>query len=128
VDEAITQLELEKAHNPLEPGVYDRLGDAYARAARYPEAEKVLQQAVLLEPNATGPYILLGKVLLKMDDPATAAGYLERAQTMDPGNYMTHGLLGQAYRAMGRKEDASREMHQAEALQAANTPKLTSPQ
>jgi predicted Zn-dependent protease len=127
IDEAIAELEKERAHNPLEPSTYDRLGDAYARAGRYPEAEKALQQALLLEPNATGPYILLGKVLLKRDDPATAAGYLERAQAMDPGNYMTHGLLGQAYRAMGRTEDASRELQEAETLQAANTPKLTTP-
>ena len=127
IDEAIAELEKERARNPLEASTYDRLGDAYARAAKYPEAEQALQQALLLEPNATGPYILLGKVLLKRGDPATAAGYLERAQTMDPGNYMTHGLLGQAYRAMGRTEDASREMQKAETLQAANTPKLTTP-
>jgi predicted Zn-dependent protease len=127
VDEAITEFEQEKARNPLEPSIYDRLGDAYARAAKYPEAEQSLQQALLLEPNATGPYILLGKVLLKRDDPATAAGYLERAETMDPTNYMTHGLLGQAYRAMGRSEDASKQMKEAETLQANSTPKLETP-
>ena len=127
IDEAITELEKERAHNPLEASTYDRLGDAYARAARYAEAEQALQQALLLEPNATGPYILLGKVLLKRDDPATAAGYLERARSMDPGNYMTHALLGQAYRAMGRPGDASNEMKEAETLQATSTPKLTTP-
>ena len=127
LDEAIEEFEQERLHNPLEASTYDRLGDAYARAAKYPEAEQALQRALLLEPNATGPYILLGKVLLKRDDPATAAGYLERAKTMDPGNYMTHALLGQAYRAMGRTDEASLEMHEAETLQAANTPKLTTP-
>ena len=127
LDDAIAELEQERSRNPLEPGTYDRLGDAYTRSARYPEAEKILQQAVLLEPNATGPYILLGKVLLKRDDPATAAGYLEHARTMDPGNYITHNLLGQAYRAMGRTEEASRETHTAETLQADTTPKFTTP-
>ncbi len=125
MDEAISEFEQERSRNPLEPSTYDRLGDAYTRSAKYPEAEKALQQAVLLEPNSTGPYILLGKVLLKRDDPATAAGYLERARTMDPGNYITHSLLGQAYRAMGRTNEAAEEVHTAETLQAETTPKVS---
>jgi Flp pilus assembly protein TadD len=43
---------------------------------------------------------------------------------MDPGNYMTRNLLGQAYRAVGRNEDASREFAAGQRLQAANQPKL----
>ena len=46
---------------------------------------------------------------------------------MDPANYMTHSLLGQAYRAMGRQEDASRENAEAQKLQVATEPKLESP-
>ena len=52
-DDAVKELEQERALNPLEGITYERLGDAYSRAARYPEAQKALQQAVLLEPNAT---------------------------------------------------------------------------
>ncbi len=37
-DEAIKQFEAERARNPLAPAVYDRLGDAYLRAANYPMA------------------------------------------------------------------------------------------
>jgi len=82
---------------------------------------------VLLEPNSTGPYILLGKAMLKQQDAVSAAMYLERAEKMDPANYMTHSLLGQAYRAMGRTEDASRETQTSERLQAASAPKLETP-
>jgi len=126
VDEAIAQFEQERAHNPLEGIVYDRLGDAYIRAGRYDEAQRSLQQAVLLEPNSTGPYILLGKTLLKKKDPLGAATYLERSLQMDSANYMTHNLLGQAYRAMGRHDDAARETETAQKLQNANEPKLES--
>jgi predicted Zn-dependent protease len=124
VDVAIAELEKERARNPLEGSVYDRLGDAYVRSARYEEAQRVLQQAILLEPNATGPFILLGKTMLKRSDPVAAATYLQRANQLDPANYMTHSLLGQAYRAMGRSEDASRETATAQRLQAASEPKL----
>jgi tetratricopeptide (TPR) repeat protein len=124
LDEAIAELEKERAHNPLEGSVYDRLGDAYVRAGKYDEAQLTLQEAVLLEPNATGPLILLGKAMLKKEDPLGAATYLERANKMDPANFMTHSLLGQAYRAMGRQEDASRETATAQKLQAASEPKI----
>jgi hypothetical protein len=42
---------------------------------------------------------------------------LERAVTMDPNNSITHRLLGQAYRDLGRNEDAERELKSAEQLQ-----------
>lgn len=124
LDDAIAEFEQERARNPLYGGVYDRLGDAYSRAGKYTMAQQTLQQALLLEPNSTGPYILLGKVMLKERNPVGAAAYLERAVKMDGANFMSHSLLGQAYRAMGRLEDASRETSVAQKIQAANEPKL----
>jgi tetratricopeptide (TPR) repeat protein len=112
--------------SPLEGSVYDRLGDAYNREGRYDEAQRSLQEALLLEPNATGPFILLGKTMLKKNDAATAAMYLEHAAQMDPANYMTHNLLGQAYRAMGRTEQARSETALGEKLQHASEPQLQS--
>jgi predicted Zn-dependent protease len=124
LDEAIDQFEKERLSNPLDGGVYDRLGDAYTRAGDYTKAQQSLQRALLLEPNSTGPYILLGKVLLKKQDPVNAVMYLERAEAMDPRNSMTHSLLGQAYRTLGRTDDANRETLTAQRLQAASEPKL----
>ncbi len=125
--EAIAQFEEERARNPLNPSTYDRLGDAYSRQGNYTEALLALQRAVLLEPNSTGPYILLGKVHLKQGDFVGAVTFLERAEKMDPANFMTHSLLGQAYRGLGRREDASRETATATRIQAADEPKLDAP-
>ncbi len=125
--EAIAEFEAEQHRNPLNGAVYDRLGDAYTRKGDYPAAQQVLQRAVLLEPNSTGPYILLGKVLLKRGDPATASGYLERAEKMDPANSMTHYLLSQAYRSMGRAEDAQRESLLGQNASTQPAPRLESP-
>jgi predicted Zn-dependent protease len=124
IDDAVSEFEKERLRNPLDGSVYDRLGDAYTRAGDYVKAQQALQRALLLEPNSTGPYILLGKVLLKRQQPSGAVMYLERAERMDPSNYMTHSLLGQAYRALGRTEDASRETQMAQKIQAASEPKL----
>ncbi len=124
LDVAVGELEKERARNPLEAIVYDRLGDAYVRSARYDDAQRTLQEAILLQPNSTGPYILLGKTLLKKSDPLAAATYLEHAVQLDPANYMSHSLLGQAYRSMGRRDEAKRETDTAQKLQASNQPKL----
>ena len=124
IDDAVSEFEKERLRNPLDGSVYDRLGDAYTRAGDYVKAQQALQRALLLEPNSTGPYILLGKVLLKRQQPSGAVMYLERAERMDPSNYMTHSLLGQAYRALGRTEDASRETQMAQKIQAASEPKI----
>ena len=124
LDEAIDEFQKERQINPLGGTSYERLGDAYTRAGRFVEAQHVLQQAVLLEPHATGPYILLGKVLLKQQEAAGAMLFLQKAETMDPSNFITHNLLAQAYRMEGRTEEASRELKLTEQIQAADTPRL----
>ena len=127
LEEAVSEFTKEREIDPLEGVAYERLGDAYTRSGQYTEAARVLQQAVLLEPNATGPYILLGKVLLKQGQPTGAMTFLRKAETMDPANYMTHNLLAQAYRAVGRTADASREVALTEKMQAADEPKIDAP-
>jgi predicted Zn-dependent protease len=117
--DAIIEFEAERTINPMDGEVYEHLGDSYLRASRFEDAQQALNCALLLEPNATGPYILLGQVLLKREDPLTALNYLIRAEHMDSSNHLTHLLLGQAYRALGRKEDATREYKSAETLQNA---------
>ncbi len=118
-DDAIVEFEAERKINPMDGEVYERLGDSYTRASRYEDAQQALNCALLLEPNSTGPYILLGQVLLKREDPLTALNYLVKAEQMDPSNHLTHVLLGQAYRALGHKEEATREYKMAEGLQNA---------
>jgi Flp pilus assembly protein TadD len=119
--EAIAELNKERELNPLEGSVYDRLGDAYVRSGDDENAQRELSRAILLEPNATGPYILLGKVMLDQQNYLLAGLYLERAESMDPNNYITHSLLGQAYRRTGRMADADRQFKAAEQLQSGRT-------
>ncbi|MBB5317651.1 tetratricopeptide repeat protein [Tunturibacter empetritectus] len=116
---AVVEFEAERTINPMDGEVYERLGDAYLRALRYEDAQQALNCALLLEPNSTGPYILLGQVLLKRDDALTALNYLLRAEHMDSSNHIIHLLLGQAFHALGRKEDATREYKIAENIQNA---------
>lgn len=115
--DALVEFEAERKINPMSGEVYERLGDSYLQAFKYEDAQQALNCALLLEPNSTGPYILLGQVLLKREDPLTALKYLLRAEHMDQSNHFTHVLLGQTYRALGRKEDSTREYKAAERIQ-----------
>ncbi len=114
---AIRELEAERKINPMSPDVYDRLGDAYVRSGEWTKAQEALNRAVLLEPQATGPFILLGETFLKLNEPIEALHYLDHAARMDPSNYITHNLLGQAYRATGQKDAANREFQMVVDLQ-----------
>jgi tetratricopeptide (TPR) repeat protein len=128
--EAIAELNEERDMNPLNGAVYDRLGDAYVRSGDDAKAQEALSRAILLEPTATGPYILLGKVMLDQQNYLLATLYLERARAMDPGNFITHNLLSQAYRRTGRAAEANQEIQTAQQIQSGKKPpipKLASP-
>ena len=64
----------------------------------------------------------MGKVLEKKGEFELAVRALQRAATMDPNNPTTHHLLGQAYRDMGKKEEAENELNLAEQLQTKQEP------
>lgn len=117
VPEAIEQFRMELELNPGEAAVYYKLADAYTRAQKYEEAEKLLQRSIWLDATSTGPYILMGKVLEKKGETALAVRALQRALAMDPNNPIPHHLLGQAYRELGRTQDAERELKLSEQLQ-----------
>lgn len=121
---ALEQLQEERKINPGYAAVYEWLGDAYTRTGQYQQAQESLTKAISLDQSSTGPYILLGKVFLRDSDPQTAATYLEYAEQMDPGNYITRYLLGQAYKEMGRADDAKREIEAVSKLQSAGRTKL----
>ena len=116
VPEAIEQLKKEISLSPANATVYYKLADAYSRIEKYDDAERLLQRSIWLDATSTGPYILMGKVLAKKGELELALRSLQRAEAMDPNNPMTHHLLGQTYRDMGRKTDAESELKIAEQL------------
>jgi predicted Zn-dependent protease len=119
LDEALAEFRHEASINPMYGPIYDRLGDAYMQKNEFAKAQDALNQALLLEPDATGPYILLGQVLLKEDNAATASIYLKRAVQMDSENEFSHYLLGQAYRDLGKKQEAIAEFQASAKIKAA---------
>jgi tetratricopeptide (TPR) repeat protein len=124
INGAIGEFEQERVLNPGFAPVYDRLGDTYLRSGKFQEAQSSLMKALSLDTSRTGPFILMGKVLLRRDDPQAAAMYLQHAEKMDPSNTMTHTLLSQTYRKLGREDDAKREIDLASKIHASTELKL----
>jgi tetratricopeptide (TPR) repeat protein len=108
-EQALREFEQERQINPANFAVYDRLGDVYTREGQYEKAQEALAKAISLDTSSTGPFIQMGKVLLKRNDPQTSLLYLQHAEKMDPGNFMTHTLLAQAYRSLGRTEESKQQ-------------------
>ena len=117
IPEAIAEFQKEMVINPGHAATYYKLADAYSRVHKYDEAERLLQRSIWLDATATGPYILMGKVLEKKGEFQLALRALQHAASMDPNNPTTHHLLGQTYRDMGNKEEAESELKLAEQLQ-----------
>jgi tetratricopeptide (TPR) repeat protein len=117
LEEAIAEFRKELEINPGSATAYYKLADGYSRVQKYDDAERLLQRSIWLDSTSTGPYILLGKVLLKKGETELAVRALQRALAMDPNNPIPHHLLGQAYRDLGKSEEAERELKVAGQLE-----------
>ena len=69
-----------------------------------------VQKALDVCPNLTGARVDRARALIKLDRHAEAVKDLEAAAKADPAESSTHFLLGQAYRAIGRTQEAQAEM------------------
>jgi tetratricopeptide (TPR) repeat protein len=124
VEHATLEFEQERRINPGYAATYDRLGDVYTRTGKLQEAQEALTKAISLDRSSTGPFIQMGKVLLRRDDPQTAILYLKHAERMDPGNFITHTLLAQSYRKVGQEDEAKQETDLASKIHSDNQLKL----
>jgi tetratricopeptide (TPR) repeat protein len=124
IDQALREFDQERQINPANFSVYDRLGDVYTRSGQYEKAQEALAQSISLDTSSTGPFILMGKVLLRRNEPQTSLLYLQHAEKMDPNNYMTHTLLAQAYRSLGRSDESKKELDAASKIHTEEQLKL----
>ncbi len=104
-----------------------RLGETLLEKGRVDEAEPELARARALEPARPEPLVGLARVQLERRDWETARTLLESALAMDAGYQRAHFLLAQAYRGLGRVEDAAREAELGAGLDKRSLPDAAAP-
>lgn len=87
-----------------------RLGDALLIAGDTDAAMEAFERTIKLAPTKPHGFTGLGDVKLRDRDFAGAAEALERAVGLDRTDRMGHYLLGLAYRGLGRRDEAKREL------------------
>jgi tetratricopeptide (TPR) repeat protein len=108
------------------PGYFQaqfNLGICYARKQEFDKAAKCLRQALDLA-GQNDPHVptVLAKIYILQQQPEQAVPLLEQSLEIDPANPETHFFLGDAFRAMGRTDDARRQYLQALELNPAFAP------
>jgi tetratricopeptide (TPR) repeat protein len=118
IDKAIDELKSEIEINPVNAEALYKLADAYAHDQKWEDAQRCLQRSIWLDSTATGPYVLMAKVLLKKNELVLGERAARKAISMDPNNYYAHFLLGQAFLKQGKSTEAQAEMKLSQELQS----------
>lgn len=106
-NEAIAQLErLDQAH-PNTPAVKYQLAQALLRSNNVPRATTLLEQAVAAAPNRADAVLLLAEINIRSGKAQAAIQPLENLVKTQPTLLQGSRMLAQAYRGVGRLDDAA---------------------
>jgi tetratricopeptide (TPR) repeat protein len=109
-DPALIRLRKLTATHPDFAPAQQRLGTMLLDVGAFDDAEEAFRRTTTLLPTAADGYVGLAQVALARNDYPRAVANLEQALGLDSSYKMTHFLFGQAYRGLGRMEDAEREL------------------
>jgi arylsulfatase A-like enzyme/Tfp pilus assembly protein PilF len=90
----------------------------YQQTSRNDEALAEFKDALHWDPKNFPANLLLGRMYIKQQKAADALPLLQKAATLRADAIDPHRLLADAYTQLGRDEDASREISEAERIQA----------
>jgi choline-sulfatase len=90
----------------------------YQQTSRNEEALAEFKDALRWDPKNFPANLLLGRMYIKQQKAADALPLLQKAATLRPDAIDPHRLLADAYTQLGREENASRELSEAERIRA----------
>ena len=95
---------------------FAQLADLYRKAGRSADAIATCRAGLVRYPHYTTARLILAKTLLAENDAATALAEIEIILQVSPKDVQCHRLAAEAYRRMGRLDDAVRSLEAAIAL------------
>lgn len=110
--EAVEALEkLNAAYHGKIPGIKLRLAKAALANNDRPRAEKLLDQVIAENPKYADAILARADLSIRSDQASQAVGPLEELLKAQPNLTAAQELLGEAYRATGRFESATKLFH-----------------
>jgi tetratricopeptide (TPR) repeat protein len=108
-DEALTEAQKAIAADPNDADGYIEMASILCFTGKAREARELVERAMRLNPHYPPSYIYqLGLSEYAMQRYDDAAASLERATSLDPGDYWSPRLLLATYGLLGRKDDAAK--------------------
>jgi tetratricopeptide (TPR) repeat protein len=92
---------------------FNELGVEYLKTGQLEKADAALQTAVKLSPDAFGPQMNRGMVLVSLKKYEEAEPVLRNAKTMNDQSGAAHYFLGQALANLGKFDEAEKELTKA---------------
>ncbi len=107
---AAEQFQQELAITPENYMATWKLGNTYLFGRRYDEARIYLEKALKQKPELEQANRDMGKLCLHAGEPEKALVYFQKVAQSDPNEAATHYLMAQAYRKLGKQDDAQSEL------------------
>lgn len=120
IREAERALESELALNPRDAEAQYQLGEIAWRRGDEAGALQRYSTAVELEPRFAEGLVALGKALIAKSEYDRATQLLSQAVQIDPNNEVAHYRLAQAYRQLGRMDEAAEELEEFRRIREAS--------
>ncbi len=117
--EAQKLFEQELALNPRDAQSEYQLGEICWLTNQPAEALRHFTRAVELHSNFTDALIAAGKAATAQALPERGLDFLRKAAEIDPNNEVAHYRLAQAYRKMGKTQEAEEELARFQQLRSA---------
>jgi tetratricopeptide (TPR) repeat protein len=118
-DEAAREFERELALTPHHAAAEFELGEMSRERGQMDAAREHLSKAVKYDPDLFEAQIGLARLLLNQGSPRDAVQHLEQAARLEPSDTLPHYLLASAYKSLGDRAGAGRELDLYRKLRAA---------
>jgi tetratricopeptide (TPR) repeat protein len=121
LERAVRMAALCLQENPVEPAYHLLSGDLLIARGEVAAAQAAYERAAALRPECAAPYAnRLGNALAGAGRHEEAAAAFRRAASLDPQNPFYLLYLADAYRALGRMEEARQALSKVESLSNSN--------
>jgi arylsulfatase A-like enzyme/Tfp pilus assembly protein PilF len=117
-DEAAPQFEAAVSQMNSSAMMHFYLALVYQRTSRNDEAMAEFKNALRWDPKNFAANLLLGRIYIKQQKAADALPLLQKAARLHQDAIDPHRLLAEAYTQLGQEENATRELSEAERIQA----------